>query len=379
MRWHWRCLSLAATLCVTPSVAAMGMPAPGSGTALHPLKRFKPIYPPRAAGLGRSACLMVDFSVAPDGSVKNVRLLTAYPELEKLYRFGIVEAAEDAVAHWRFRPVLEAGKPSTVPHVGQEIIFSMRGMPRPVGDTLSWLCEGRAFPVRAIRILRSPEVATSSPAIEATSPAPLWISNAGDETSQFSVAVGQEASQFLELGRTATVNTDFCVDPRGRLADLVLAGADATARSAALVAMNAVNWSAPREVKGQRVWSCGLRVRVHLFAHPKGTLLGMISRGHFQTLSGKPSQPRMISSPRFRLALHVPEGVHLPPMAKIEVRFCIDRDGRTSHREVTEAVPPNVFNREILTMVSGWHFPRRRHVMCDAYETLQFKIPSGSQ
>lgn len=87
-----------------PAAAATTAAAAPASTALRPLSTPAPRYPPEALRAGQSGEVQVEFTVNPDGSVANARVVRANPP-----RVFDREAVA-AVRRWRFEPV---GEPVT--------------------------------------------------------------------------------------------------------------------------------------------------------------------------------------------------------------------------------------------------------------------------
>jgi len=85
-----------------PAAAATTAAAAPASTALRPLSTPAPRYPPDALRSGQSGEVQVEFTVNPDGSVANARVVRADPP-----RVFDREAVA-AVRRWRFEPMGEA-------------------------------------------------------------------------------------------------------------------------------------------------------------------------------------------------------------------------------------------------------------------------------
>jgi protein TonB len=76
--------------------------APPASTALRAVSTPAPAYPPEALRAGESGEVVVEFTVNPDGSVSNPRVVRANPPRT------FDRAALNAVRRWRFQPVAAA-------------------------------------------------------------------------------------------------------------------------------------------------------------------------------------------------------------------------------------------------------------------------------
>ena len=74
-----------------------------------------PVYPPQALRDGTRGWVELEFTVAPNGTVRDIEVVSAEPR-------GVFDrAASDAVAAWRFRPRVVNGQP-----VAQRSTVTMR-------------------------------------------------------------------------------------------------------------------------------------------------------------------------------------------------------------------------------------------------------------
>lgn len=71
-----------------------------------PARRVSPKYPKRAQEREKEGSAIVRFTIAVDGSVKNVQLVQENPG-----GYGFGEAAVKAVGQWKYDPQIRDGKP----------------------------------------------------------------------------------------------------------------------------------------------------------------------------------------------------------------------------------------------------------------------------
>lgn len=71
---------------------------------VHILQRVAPAYPPIAHQMHLSGVVILDMLVNQDGSVGEADAVSGNPIL--------TGAAESAAKHWKFSPIVEAGKPA---------------------------------------------------------------------------------------------------------------------------------------------------------------------------------------------------------------------------------------------------------------------------
>jgi protein TonB len=92
----------------------------GDGEYL-PIVKVAPIYPRRAQSRGIEGYVIVEFTVAKNGSVQNPLVVEAKPE-------GIFErAALDAAGKFKYKPRVMDGEPVPVAGVQNKISFKLGG------------------------------------------------------------------------------------------------------------------------------------------------------------------------------------------------------------------------------------------------------------
>jgi TonB family protein len=79
---------------------------PASDVERHIVKRVDPTYPQMASIAHIQGKVIVEITIAPDGSVVQARAVSGHPIL--------VQAALDAVKRWKYEPFVENGAPVTV-------------------------------------------------------------------------------------------------------------------------------------------------------------------------------------------------------------------------------------------------------------------------
>lgn len=104
----------------------IGMRAPESNAEgyapLTPVARVKPMYPPQAAFQRVEGQVNTCFTVEPDGSVSNPRVVGASsPAARQL----LAQAALQTILQWKFFPKKVNGQPVATSNVCQEIKFSL--------------------------------------------------------------------------------------------------------------------------------------------------------------------------------------------------------------------------------------------------------------
>lgn len=118
-------LGLSANVGGGPFLGEMAAGAPGGGLGLFegdiiPLQRIAPQYPRQAARDGVTGYVKVEFTVNPDGSVRDARAIESKPR-------GVFDAsAITAALKWKFKPKVQDGQAVAQKGVVQ-IDFSLEG------------------------------------------------------------------------------------------------------------------------------------------------------------------------------------------------------------------------------------------------------------
>ncbi len=80
-------------------------PAAAPASRVIPLVRIPPRYPIRARMRRIEGWVKLEFTITPEGTVKDIRVVEAHPE-------GVFErAAVEAIARWKFKPLTIDGRP----------------------------------------------------------------------------------------------------------------------------------------------------------------------------------------------------------------------------------------------------------------------------
>lgn len=80
-------------------------PATAPSSQVIPLVRIPPRYPMRARMRRIEGWVKLEFTITPQGTVKDIRVVEAYPK-------GVFErAAVEAIARWKFKPLVIDGRP----------------------------------------------------------------------------------------------------------------------------------------------------------------------------------------------------------------------------------------------------------------------------
>jgi protein TonB len=91
----------------------------GFGSEAIPLVRVNPLYPPRAQSRGVEGWVLLQFTITPQGTTKDIEVLDADPK-------GYFErAAKDAVRKYKYKPRIENGVAVDWPGVQLVISFEI--------------------------------------------------------------------------------------------------------------------------------------------------------------------------------------------------------------------------------------------------------------
>ena len=101
---------IAANLIAAPSVdtkigvsGGLGFNVAGTDTEEMPLVRINPDYPPRAQSRGVQGWVVVQFTITPQGTVKDAKVVDGEPK-------GMFDdAAINAVSRWKYNPKVQEG------------------------------------------------------------------------------------------------------------------------------------------------------------------------------------------------------------------------------------------------------------------------------
>lgn len=102
---------------VAPNGVDLMPPGLADGEFL-PLVKVAPVYPALAASRGLEGYVVVEFTVTPAGTVRDVTVVESSSDL-------FHEAAIDATAKFRYKPRVVSGRPVEVPGVRNRITFAL--------------------------------------------------------------------------------------------------------------------------------------------------------------------------------------------------------------------------------------------------------------
>lgn len=103
------------------TLGAMQINVGGMDQDVMPLVRINPDYPPRAQSRGVQGWVLLQFTITPQGTTKDVKVVDAEPK-------GMFdEAAIAAVSKWKYNPKVEEGTPVERRGVQVKLTFKLEG------------------------------------------------------------------------------------------------------------------------------------------------------------------------------------------------------------------------------------------------------------
>ena len=97
----------------------IGPVVPEIATDVVPTTRIEPMYPPRALRAGIEGSVTVEFTIATDGSVKDIQIVQAEPA--NIFNQSVLQA----VKRWKFAPEIVDGSP-VEKRARQDIKFTLK-------------------------------------------------------------------------------------------------------------------------------------------------------------------------------------------------------------------------------------------------------------
>ena len=115
-------LLAAPSIDVKGSLGAIGqMNVGGMDQDVMPLVRINPDYPPRAQSRGIQGWVLLQFTITPQGTTKDVKVIDAEP------KGTFDDAAIAAVSKWKYNPKVEEGAPVERRGVQVKLTFKLEG------------------------------------------------------------------------------------------------------------------------------------------------------------------------------------------------------------------------------------------------------------
>jgi len=103
------------------SLGALQINVGGMDQDVMPLVRINPDYPPRAQSRGIQGWVLVQFTITPQGTVKDAKAIDGEPK-------GMFDdAAVNAVSKWKYNPKVEEGSPVERRGVQVKLTFKLEG------------------------------------------------------------------------------------------------------------------------------------------------------------------------------------------------------------------------------------------------------------
>lgn len=361
------CLAGRATLTLLPREG---------NTDVYPIVTVPPYLPPGALRDRRQTCASYVMTVMPNGTPKDVRVWAKFPPDSREF----ARAGKTALEKWTFHPHMVDGQ-AVAAH---NVFFIMSYL---VHDNQSAQAENRVLgshiPGHTTQMISAAQVTLrwlcSQPplhgvAIVAGGAAPTESAPEHDGGTAANPVVRLPADSLPAKARPGNVRIRFCVDDQGRVADTVIFKSSPRGLydEAARQALEETRFTA-RKVNGSASVACGLVVREHFSGVSSGQV-GRIEHMTFNNLTGTLPELKIEAEKPVPISLKIPAGTPLPKVAKVEVRMCIEKNGKPSGESVVQADPPQYFDRAALETVSGWRFASRHRRMCDVYQWVRFPL-----
>lgn len=369
-------LAIASAACFAGPGSVTILPNESSGD-VYPIVTVPANIPPTAMHAGQQMCATYLMTVGADGKPRDVRIWSQFPRSATQF----ARAGQKAMKEWTFHPHHVNGKPVATDNVSMVMSYlvhhedSKRDENSVLGShimshhtehvsaeqaTLRWLCSQPPLHGVSITVKRA-----GNPAQYAWIPSGAILPD----------PVAWIAAGSLPAGaRPGQVRMRFCIDPQGRVADTMVlkSSPHGVYDQAALQALDATRFTV-RKIHGAAVESCGLKVLAKFTGGTDGTV-GLLKNLTFDDLKGVAPVPRLVEQKPVRISLSIPAGTPLPKVAKVELRMCIDKDGKVSQPSVVQSDPPQYFDKAALETVSGWRFASPPRRMCDVYQSVQFPL-----
>lgn len=386
-----RCSSsevLAVLLLLFFTTPALADPTPAPTPISSPNPSYT-VHSINALAHASPSCVRLNFSVTARGTPEHIEVWSHYPT-------GVFdEVALKGLARWRFKPVEGDAKRVAWQPVFQEFVYDRpsaritrtflslgsqlnsfgiglanvgppngldRNSPNPNLATLIWLCRQ---PISHGVAVMTPPALTSYNHNPST----------GHQLDIVNPAVTVATGLPRPLTSQVVIPIRFCVDSSGVVENTVTNNEHGNTVETARAALERAAFT-PLMIGSKAQELCGLTVNVTLYG-PRtavGRKIGEIELAEYDSNHGGPQPPKFLSERAVKISLHIPAGAILPPVAKVDMRFCINKNGDVENPEVVHAKPPKYFNKAAIQTVSGWRFARSSHRICDVYESVKFPL-----
>ncbi len=384
-RWMLLIFVLSGTaLGITKAHAARTTQTPESATSsdLYPIYRVPEGETPLMGG--HQSCNRMEFKVDAKGKAQDFHVWAHYLIPNHGYRVGNTWLAPNkfdrftmqALSRWRFHPRMKNGEPVPTKHVIRSTSYTSNILSFPFFWTLEWLCA--LPPMHGVHIVAAPH---AIPIAAAT--AVMAVRAEDGKSINLGPILVSLNPNFLppEIG-SGHVWLQFCVDVSGRVSDVMVRDPkpDLSYIPAARRVLGKIKFPV-RRFNGKAVLTCGLRVRARFDAveRKSGNTIGLLGPIFFDTLKETSPEPKLEAEKPVQIPLSIPAGTKLPPVAKVEMRFCIDKDGSVSEPEVVKAIPARYFDQAAIETVKGWRFASPARRLCDVYQWVKFPLPGGGR
>ncbi|MGH8128477.1 MAG: TonB family protein, partial [Gammaproteobacteria bacterium] len=325
------------------------------------------------------SCNRIEFKVDAKGKAQDFHVWAHYLMPNRGYHVGNIWLAPNkfdrftmqALSRWRFHPHIKNGEPVPTEHVIRSTSYTSNILSFPFFRTLEWLCT--LPPMHGVHIV----VASRAIPVAAATAVMAVRAEDGKSIDLGPIFVTLNPKFLPQKIRRRHVWLQFCVDVSGRVSDVMVRGPkpDLGYVLTARRALEKIKFPV-RRLKGKLVLTCGLRVRARFDAVERkpGSTIGLLGPIFFDTLKETLPEPKLETEKPAHISLSIPAGTKLPPVAKVEVRFCIDKDGSVGEPEVIKAIPARYFDQAAIETVKGWRFASPARRLCDVYQWVKFPL-----
>lgn len=362
--------------------------------APYPISSPNPSYTIHSVNLTAHAppgCVRLNFSVDAHGLPEDIEVWSHYPS------GALDKVAADGLARWRFHPAMQDGRAVEWGPEFQEFVYDRSqawlsqqiislglqvnswtsGMvnvggrngvePNSVNPslaTLIWLCRQPLSHGIAIMASR-------------TSPSTGPASSSEDQLNALDPKITIGANLLSSALSAVSVRIRFCVDTKGRIENTII-GKHGHNNSLSKIARMAIEQTEflPLVAGNMPQQLCGLTARVTIDdqSSNRDVKVGNINLVGYDSNDRGPQPPHFSSERPVKISLQIPPGTALPPVAKVELRFCIEKDGSVSNPVVVNADPPKYFDEAARQTVLGWRFAPPSRQICDVYQSVKFPL-----
>lgn len=328
------------------------------------------------------SCIRLAYKVNAQGIPEDLRVWSYYPT--PVFR----KMATSGLLHWTFKPATVNGRPIDSDWLFQDFVYGLTEA--SIVRIFNKIADSAAMgldPVGGLAGLKSNEITPSTATLHWICQQPITHgvrvvyakppdteASATESAGEMDpiVAVGHSDALDALAGKAVVVH--FCVDDKGRISNTVLHSPVKAMESLsfARLLLERVRFSVLK-IGGKAEMLCGLKARINFFGNTKGAA-GEVKLVKYSSRDNGPQPPAFKSEKPVRLSLHIPPGTKLPKVAKVDLRFCIGKNGEVEDPKVVDANPAKYFDNAAIETARNWTFARSDHRICDVYQSVEFPL-----